>query len=332
MSHAAKRQDAEICVRDIGSFFVGGKLASLSGQPVREIKYAASAPPLKVDPNGTYVGGQAYVHYVRLVDPVCPFPVLFLNGGTSTGAMWETTPDGRPGWQTLFLRRGYDTFLTDACGKGRASYAPYPEILSVEPVFRPNEQTWRLLRVGPAYDADPAQRRFFPNSQFPIDHFDEYTKQVVPRFPGQDDLELSAYRELIERIGPAIIVAQSSGGYLATMLAAELPALIAAIVTIELTAVPLLDAINVDQLASVPQCIFWGDNWQETPPWPGIRSSVDDYVSAMQSRSCAIEIADLPSIGIHGNSHQMMLDRNSSTIFNVAMRWLETRLDAAQTG
>ena len=318
--------DQEIRVRDIGSFYIGGELASLSGLAEREVRYAANAPPLRVDPNGTYVHGQVYVHYVRLAHPISRLPVLFLNGGTSTGATWETTPDGRPGWQSMFLKSGYDTYVTDGCGKGRASMAPFPDIILTMPVFRPHEQTWRLLRIGPRYTIDPATREAFPGTQFPVSHFDDYAKQIVPRFTGQDATELTACRALIERIGPCIIVAQRSGGALATLLAAEMPSRVKAIVTVEMTAAPDLSTLNCNALATVPQLILWGDNWRATQPWQDIRKAIDDYSAAIRSKGCDIAIDDLPGRGLLGNSHQMMLDGNNDLIAKIVLGWLSRRI------
>lgn len=91
----------DLNIRELGSFPIGGSLASLSGLPEREVRYARDAPPLRIDPNGTYTVGQIYVQFVKLAAPKWRFPVVFLSGGTSTGAMWENTPDGRHGWQLL---------------------------------------------------------------------------------------------------------------------------------------------------------------------------------------------------------------------------------------
>lgn len=63
------------------------------------------------------------------------------------------------------------------------------------------------------------------------------------------------YRALLTRIGPAIIVAHSSGGYLATLLAAELPQLVPGVVTIELTAVPSAPSAGAQRRATCPQLI-----------------------------------------------------------------------------
>ena len=53
-------------VREIGSFHVGGRPVTLSGLPVREVRFAPSTPPARFDPNGEFETGQMYVQYVRL--------------------------------------------------------------------------------------------------------------------------------------------------------------------------------------------------------------------------------------------------------------------------
>jgi ABC-type nitrate/sulfonate/bicarbonate transport system substrate-binding protein/pimeloyl-ACP methyl ester carboxylesterase len=322
VDHSYLKLSRDIQVRDVGSFFVGGKNTSLAGLPEKEIKYAADAPPMKVNPNGTYAYGQVYVQFTKLAAPARSLPVLFLNGGTSTGTMWDTTPDGRPGWNSIFLKSGYSTYLTDAVGKGRASWARFPEINKVEPTFRPNEETWTLLRFGPRYTPDPATREPFPNTQFPVSHFDEFAKQGVPRFAGQDAIELDAYRTLIQRICPCVIVAQSSGAYFAAQLAAEKPELIRAIVAVEMTAAPDLAKLSPEALGKVPQLILWGDNWQQSPFWQRIHTAVDKYATDLRAKGGKIEVVDLPTRGIAGNTHQMMMDRNNLQIAEIALNWL----------
>jgi pimeloyl-ACP methyl ester carboxylesterase len=291
-----------------------------------EIKYAKDAPPLKLDPNGTYETGQVYVQFIRLAHARSRWPMLFLNGGTGTGAMWETTPDGRPGWQSFFLHDGYDTFLTDGVGKGRASWSRYPEIFKVQPAFRPNEETWTLFRMGTHYDRDPARREAFPAVQFPVASFDQFAKAGVPRFPGQDPIELKAYEQLLSRICPCVIVAQSSGAYFAMQLAAKHPDLVKAIVSVELTAAPPLETIDVAALKKVPQLLLWGDNQQQSGTWRKIRANVDRYVSDYARQGGRIDVIDLPAHGIVGNTHQMMMDRNSDQLAGIVADWLDGQL------
>lgn len=315
----------DLTIRELGSFLIGGSLSSLSGLPEREVKYASDARPLRFDPNGTYTLGQIYVQFVRLAAPKWRFPVAFLSGGTSTGAIWENTPDGRHGWQMLFLSAGFDTYIADTCGKGRASLPP-PGLSAGDQLFRPHEETWRLLRIGKRYSPRINDRHAYPNTKFPVAAFDEYTKQVVPRFVGQEATELAALRELLQKIGPAVIVAQSSGGYLACTLAQQMPTLIKAIVTVEMTAAPAANSECDARLASVPQIILWGDNWTDDPTWVRIRSSIDNYVARLRKIGGDIELLDLPEKGLLGNSHQIMMDLNNHVVAEKLFRWLDERL------
>lgn len=319
------RLSRDVPVRDIASRFFGGGVVTLREQLVREVRYASDAAPLRVDPNGEYQQGQVYAQFVHLGSPRCPWPILFLNSGTSTGAMWESTPDGRAGWQSFFLRQGYNTVLVDAVGKGRASWARFPDIF-VEPVFRPNEETWPLLRIGPRYDTDRNKRAVFHGGRFPVHCWEDYAKQTVPRFPGFDSKDLDAIGVLLQQLGPAIVIGQSSGAYTGLQLAAHHPGLVQALVALELTAVPNA-AVHAAALAAVPQLLFWGDNLSQGP-WPDIRAAVDAYVVAMQDRGAAIEVLDLPAKGIHGNTHQLMMDFNSDALALMASRWLERTLGA----
>ena len=102
-----------------------------------------------------------YVQYVRLATPRAACPLLLWHGGGMSGASWESTPDGRPGWQTFFLRAGFDTYVSDAVERGRASFAPFPQIYPEAPYFRTARELWEdTFRFGPAGSSapDPALR------------------------------------------------------------------------------------------------------------------------------------------------------------------------------
>src|SRR5215813_13103203 len=101
---------------------------------------------------------------------------------------WETKPDGKPGWQMFFLNRGYDVYVSDAVERGRASWARYPEFFKSEPLFRSKKEAWELFRFGNtgSYDPNPANRRAFPDSQFPTEALDQFAKQGVPRWVTND--------------------------------------------------------------------------------------------------------------------------------------------------
>ena len=258
---------ADILLREIGSFHIGGHEAILSGQPPKEVSFTAGMAPVKVDPNGQFEIEQMYVQYFKLAAPKFKYPLLMWHGGGLTGVTWETKPDGKPGWQMFFLNRGYDVYVSDAVERGRASWARYPELFKSEPLFRSKKEAWELFRFGPigSYDAAPSNRQPFPDSQFPIEALDQFAKQAVPRWVTNDAATQAAYDQLVERIGPCVIVVHSQGGNFGFNAALRASDKVKALVAIEPSGAPDPGKVNVLKLKRVPHLFVFGDHLQELP-------------------------------------------------------------------
>src|SRR5262245_52261977 len=111
-----------ILLRDMGSFHVGGRVIEITGQPIKEIVFTPGGVPAKMDPNGKYQVEQMYVQYFLPQNRRGRLPLLMWHGGGLTGVTYETTPDGREGWLTYFIRKGWDTYISDAVERGRAGW------------------------------------------------------------------------------------------------------------------------------------------------------------------------------------------------------------------
>lgn len=125
-----------IPVKKRGSFHVGGERTVIQGAPVEDLPYFGTFT-FHSDPNGTHWTKQMYVQYTELAGPKAPYPLLMWHGGGLTGVTWETTPDGREGWDTLFLRMGFDVYVSDAVERGRASWAKFPDVNPTPPISTP---------------------------------------------------------------------------------------------------------------------------------------------------------------------------------------------------
>ena len=165
-----------------GSFHVGGREVVVSGQPVREVLFSPGGVPARVDPNGTYLMGQMYAQYTVPAERRGQAPVLMWHGGGLTGATWETTPDGRGGWQHFFLRRGWPVVVSDAVERGRSGWTMIPEQTGGQPVYLPESDPWTRFRIGPP--GSFPSRAAYPGCQFPADaaSYRAFLRQVVPRF------------------------------------------------------------------------------------------------------------------------------------------------------
>ena len=70
----------------------------------------------------TYVVGQMYVEMRIPAKQTHRFPIIMVHGGTRTGTTYTGTPDGRESWAQYFARRGYAVYVVDQPGRGRSGY------------------------------------------------------------------------------------------------------------------------------------------------------------------------------------------------------------------
>jgi pimeloyl-ACP methyl ester carboxylesterase len=322
MCLAAPNADA-YDVKEIGSFHIGGEEVILSGLPERDLRFAANSPPMHVNPNGAFEVGQMYVQYVLLKSPKSPYPILMWHGGGLAGPTWETKPDGAEGWQSWFLHDGYDVYVSDAVERGRASWARYPEIYSVEPFFRPKSEAWELFRFGPAgsFSNQRDHRRPFPNVAFPVEAMDQFAKQLLPRWAINDERTQKAYDALVQRVCPCIIMAHSSGGPFAFAAAMHAPDRIKGVIAIEPAGAPKSTA-DLSALKRVPMLMVWGDNLDSPPVWPKLVPILSAFRDRLSALGANVDWMDLPARGIRGNSHMIMMDRNSDQVATLISDWI----------
>jgi len=310
-------------VSEIGSFHIGGQQVTLAGLPEREIVFTPGAPPLKVDPNGDFEAGQMYVQFVKLQSPKARFPLLLWHGGGLTGVTWETKPDGKPGWQQYFLRHGHDVYLSDAVERGRAAWSRYPEIYKTEPFFRTKKEGWELFRIGPTYDRDPAKRVAFDGTQFPVAAFDQFAKQSVPRWASNDAATQQAYDELVQKVCPCVIVVHSQGANFGFTAALRAPDKVKAIVAVEPSGAPDPAKVDLAALKNTPHLFVWGDFIDENALWKKIILTPQRYLEAVATAGAKTEVLDLPKAGVMGNSHMLMMDRNSDEVAGMIQSWMD---------
>jgi pimeloyl-ACP methyl ester carboxylesterase len=311
-----------IVLRDMGSFHVGGRIVEVSGQPVREVVFTPGGVPAKVDPNGAYQVEQMYVQYFLPQDRRGKLPLLMWHGGGLTGVTYETTPDGREGWLTMFIRKGFDVYISDAMERGRSGWT---NMFKGEPVFLPQSDPWVRFRIGDAdsWNADPAKRTTYAGMQFPIEAYDQFIKQGVPRWLTTDDQIVAAYIELVDKVCPCVVMVHSQSGSFGFKVAEARPDKVKALVAVE----PTLggDRAKVALLKNTPVLVVYGDNTKDHPRWSKIRQGGLDYLAVLRGAGGSVDVVDLPDAGLKGNSHMVMMDKNNGEVADLIGKWLVTR-------
>lgn len=128
-------KNKSIIIKEQGSFTVGGTVISNSGK----------FDPYNQTPEGqTFHGDHAYVFYQVPLN-ARTYPLVMWHGLGQFSKTWETTPDGREGFQNIFLRRRFPVYVIDQPRRGNAGRSTVAG--SIEPI--PDEQGWfGTFRIG----------------------------------------------------------------------------------------------------------------------------------------------------------------------------------------
>lgn len=304
----------------MGSFFAGGEVVERSGHPVEVRDLGPTLTGFKYDPNGTYLVNRCYVQYF-IPARQTGLPVVLIHGGALTGAMWETTPDGRKGWVELLLEAGRPVYVIDGVERGRAGFIPFGDIWPDDPLLRSGEEAWMLYRMG-----DPSgfpTRTGFDGQRFPLDHIDTLMSHTVPRWVSTVEPAHEAYRAALRRIGECVIFAHSSGGVFGLSLAQSAPDLVRAVVGIEPSTFPVGGRYRED----MPFLVVMGDFLDDLPFW---RDALPKFRTAMEEAGRAgarLRYHELADHGLPGHSHMYMMDHGNDLVLARILTLLDAEME-----
>ncbi len=166
--------DGALVIAEQGMFSSGGTVT----EPVAGDYDATTNWLDAARPGNTAHVGHANVLY-QIPAESTGLPMVFLHGYGQSRMGWMTTPDGREGWDTMFLRRGHSVFLVDQPGRGEAGAATEMTMDGMldtwaedSKEYKPGDQAWythfRIGRVAPERyegsqfpEGDEAQNQFF---------------------------------------------------------------------------------------------------------------------------------------------------------------------------
>jgi pimeloyl-ACP methyl ester carboxylesterase len=315
-----------ISLADEGMFFVGGT-------PV--VTQFPGASPAGPSLPGTVTVNQMYVHYRIPAQRSSSTPIVLVHGGGLTGMSYETTPDGREGWATYLARKGRAVYVVDTPGRGRAGFnstsisqAKAESSVASLPssvLMVTAELAWPLFRLGPAYGTA------FPDTQFPTEAFSAFALQGVPF--GEATLEGGAMgtapralAALLDKIGPAVVVVHSLAGPFADALVAMRPGLVKGVVNVEGAQSIVPTDAQIRAYRQIPVLELFGDHL-DAPVFTGraryeARKAVVERINQQEGGKATL--VRLPDVGMKGNSHMMMQDRNNLEVADFILRWIDT--------
>lgn len=333
-----KSNNRPLVIERQGSFAVGGSVISNPGV----------FDPYKQTPAGqTFHGDHGYVFYQVPIN-ARRYPLVMWHGIGQFSKTWETTPDGREGFQTIFLRKRFPVYLIDQPRRGNAGRSTVEA--TIKPI--PDEQGWfGTFRVG-------IWPNYFEGVQFAKDTstLNQYFRAMAPTIgPIDIAVNVNAVSALFNQIGPAVLVTHSHSGGMGWQTSIKND-LVKAIVSYEPGSgfvfpedelpAPIpssggtLEAIGIPKeaflkLTKIPIIIYYGDFIPKEPsPNPGQDGWRARLEMARLWRDCVnkyggdVTVVHLPEVGIKGNTHFPFSDLNNLEVAGLLSNWLkEKKLD-----
>jgi len=324
-----------LVIQEQGSFAVGGTVITNPG----------IFDPYKPTPEGqTFRGDHAYVFY-QVPVKARKYPLVMWHGIGQFSKTFETTPDGREGYQNIFLRNNYSVYLIDQPRRGNAGRSTVTATINPTP----DEQQWfDVFRVGvwPSY---------FDGVQFARDTetLNQYFRSMTPSI-GAIDIEVNtdAVSSLFTKIGEGILVTHSHSGGMGWKTAVknsnikaivsyepgsgflfpegELPAPIA-------SSAGSLEAIGITMkdfmlLTKIPIVIYYGDNIPENPSpnpgadgWRARLAMARKWGDTVNKYGGDVTVVHLPEVGLKGNTHFPFSDLNNIQVADLMNKWLKEK-------
>jgi pimeloyl-ACP methyl ester carboxylesterase len=322
--------DTPLVLKAQGSFFVGGEKVEQTQGELGDL-----------GPGGHITVNQMYVRYMVPQGGDGNVPVVMVHGATLTGKSWETTPDGRMGWDEYFVRKGHPVYVPDQVGRGRSGFNQ-AVFNNVRAGSAPANTLPRWLRfsdegVWPNFRFGAKPGAPFPDSQFPVTALDELSRQGVPdvSFGGvpTPNPTFKALSDLASQVNGAVLMGHSQSGSFPLEAALINPAVARGLVLVEPGSCPgRYSAEQIAALAKVPILVVFGDHRDNPtglptlPTWQARFDACQAMIARLKAAGGQAEMLDPPERGIRGNSHMIMQDRNHLQIADFILQWMAERV------
>lgn len=337
------QEEKPIALKTMGSLFFGGMVTKGPG-------------------GETFHGDHGYAQFY-IPHNAREYPLILWHGVGQSGRSWESTPDGREGYQAILPRRDWPIYIIDQPRRGRAGYTrALPSGTDVQPTTARESSAWNAFRNGIWVPPGPAT--LFAGVRFPSDaaSIEQFFRQQTPntgdepRTNGHRAFMGRTLASLLDRTGPAVLVTHSNSGQYGWFAGMNAPGKLKAIVAYEpgqfvfpddepIPEVPfknplageLLQGIAVPaaefrKLTRMPILVVYGDNISMEPSdifnvevWRLSKARARAFVDAVNRQGGDATLVILPEMGITGNTHAPFADLNNLEIADHLESWLHAK-------
>jgi len=290
-----------------------------------------------------FVGNDPAVYVEELGANLSSGPtIVMLHGGAHTGACFQATPDGRPGWAPFFAAQGFRVLLPDWPGCGQSDAVPLAELngelvcralstvltTSPQPVILLTHSMsaafgWKLLETHGS-----KIRALIAIAPAPPGNIQPPTP-IVARSENAIEVETAGFRwtvplnacvpvsETLVRdklVGTSTRFPRQALDDYTAALHSIAPRLVLERQNIDGCQ---LSVTNTEPFRNKPILIVTGSDDRDHPREADGETA--DWLSKVGAR---VKYIYLPDLGIEGNGHMLMLENNSDDIAGLMTNWI----------
>lgn len=319
----------------------------------------------------TRMCGQMFVEAYRPKIIKFPYPLILFHGAGQTNTGWLMTPDGRMGMAEYFVSQGFCVYLAEQPARGRSAYHPelhgvttFHSVETLRERFASSEGPWTQAEKHTQWPGEAALGdEIF--KQFAASQVESVADTVLTQ-----KMVLEAGTELLQLVGPAVLLTHSQAGSFGWILADACPELVKGIVALEpfgppfsqnlsdakaknygLSALPLhfepavtsIDDFELELLESNTPDRKSGwvmkEPARQLPHLAGISILIltgeasyhagYDYLTSYVLNQAGVshDFIPLETVGICGNGHMMMLEKNNLQIAEYIRQWMAEHIE-----
>lgn len=290
-----------------------------------------------------YFSSPSYKIFIEELGKQNKNKILLIPGAYHTGICYSTTPDGRCGWSHLFVKNNFKVYVTDLPGTGRSGFIPFKQMnghfivkayknlidsLNGKIIILTHSLSgpfgFKLAELFPdkiskVIAIEPGLLGNFQEVSKPIFENDRLVKIKFKGFDFELDMQNYSYptRQLIDRLTKVNTKLFQKNKKFIDQYIASLqqvhPKLMYERFNINNS------QIKIKNFSKLKNCNFLIIT--------GTEDSVhvdEDYkiVESFKKYHLKIDHYKLCELGIIGNGHMMMLEKNSDKIFKLILKWI----------
>ncbi|MFT5872211.1 MAG: pimeloyl-ACP methyl ester carboxylesterase [Clostridium sp.] len=310
--------------------------------------------------NGTEYVGQSMAHRLGFED--AQKSIVMVPGLGLSAYLYTSTPDGRNGWSVDFANNGYNTFAIDTNNLAVSGM----EIKDFGTESQAKLSTWGINKIWKTWGFGDVPNQPYETTQYPVEDIEQLYASFSPKISksqssdsdavtqvpktkpalkpqdeasnekntspasSADKIEVANIIALLEQQGPSVLMVHSAAGVTGFEVVRQRPDLVSALVVIEPVGSPTDEADLKEHFLSVPYLAVYGD-FIESRGQTGRYESCKKTTEILNANGGFAEVVTLTDLGMQGNTHLMMQDKNNSDISKIIIDWLNEHVKCASS-